>query len=141
MQMSRFISQTERETHWKSVLLQYWAEQRHRDVWVHSWALPSLLPATPAGGDTNTAETEMAINGDLIIGAGVNARVEIEGAHSNKQWRTFDLPADLLNDLQRNYYASKRTRGSDNETLISTVFNQLEVRTGYVPLPYGSSMS
>jgi hypothetical protein len=118
-QSQQHISTKERETRWKRLLLQYWAEQRITDLWVNQWALPSLLPKSSLTDSTVTVGT--AAIAEELLGL--------------TPWRIFDLPDFLLRNLQDAYSDSQRSGEARDEGLISTVFNQLDVRTGYAPLP------
>jgi hypothetical protein len=162
------------EEKWKALLLQYWAEQRHRDVWVHPWAVPSLL-AIPHSGPpptimnhstssptaTSTASPSVAVAPscnptNITLPSGEEALPSIKRQSSIEEkysslspapaWRLFKLPHDLLQSLQTAYYSSlgnttdSHSKKRDptkvrDEPLISAVFNQLETRTGYAPIP------
>jgi len=113
----------------RSLLMKYWEHQRLSQVYVNTWAVPTI----PISNLQTPAE---------LYGAGVENQVGVDvgGDEHVKQehdlWMVFDLDSSLAESASTFHLTHRRVTGfSSPEPPISLVFNQFEVPTWYVPLP------
>lgn len=92
----------------RDLVLHYWEQQRSCQVHVNSWALPSLVP------DSVDAAVDLTLS-------------------TNTLYTRFPLPQLLTTELSTAYSRSVYT-ASQQEPIISMVFNQLSHPTYYSPL-------
>ena len=119
----------------RSLLMKYWEHQRLSQVYVNTWAVPTL----PIAFSLEPAEMQASERGKLHI---VDSRADLDGGGDGRctpekdLWMVFDLDPSLARSASTSHHTHRRSDGYFSpEPPISLVFNQFAVPTWYVPLP------
>ena len=119
----------------RSLLMKYWEYQRLSQVYVNTWAVPSL-PVIHSLGPT---EMQFPESGEMrAVESQADLDVGGDGHYVGEKdlWMVFDLDSSLARSASTFHHTHRRSDGiSSPEPPISLVFNQFEVPTWYVPLP------
>lgn len=113
----------------RALLLKYWEQQRLSQVYVNTWAVPTLLPVSQSPVSTYTHDDGLGTvnNGEFI---------PLAQERERDLFKLFNLTDSLARSLSAYHYTRRRKINSSSpEPPISLVFNQIEVPTRYVPLP------
>lgn len=107
----------------RELLMKYWEHQRLSQVYVNTWAVPSIPLAELQSGPIHAV---MGVAGHLE---------RTLASDTGLLWTVFNVDAALAASLSEYHQTHRTSPASVPEPPISLVFNQLEVLTYYVPLP------
>ncbi len=115
----------------RSLLAKYWEHQRLSQVYVNTWAVPTIPISNPPAL-TDVQGTALGLDSQVDVDVGG----EVHVAHEHDLWKVFDLDSSLAESASTFHLIHRRVTGvSFPEPPISLVFNQFEVPSWYVPLP------